>query len=351
MIVANNNNNKDVTRLYNNRELLRILNIIKNKNITQLEPSFEPGFGFSYQLVQNYSLEEQILFCESCTKSGLFNSKPSMSLLNCPYCSSLYFCTKLVCSLCKSSNFVRGTAIEHDLCGNINFDYEYIKSDGSLICEKCNKRLKAIGIDYSKIGYFYKCLECKAMLSNIDQQYVCLKCARSYSESEVKILRLFTYTVRIQKLDEKLSADNFLVSIIEELDKISIRSKQSETVTGKSGIKYTFPLVVFDDMDLPFVVVDAIQLGEEYIYRGKGEGEEQETFVLSFIAKCLDAQISNKILITLPYLKENVRELININQIVLIELKNTKNAVSDLSQTIIDIYNKTKQSNYKKSNE
>jgi hypothetical protein len=339
MAVVNSNNDKDSTKLYNNRELLRILDIIKNKHITKLEPSFEPGFGFTYQVIQNYSLEEQILFCESCTKSGLFNSKPSITLLSCPYCNSLYFCTKMTCSLCKSSNIVRGMAIEHDTCGNIDFDYKYVKSEGTLICEKCNKRLKAIGVDYSKIGYFYKCLECKAMLSNIDQQYVCLKCARSSAQGEVKILQLFTYTIELQKLSEKLNADNFMLSVPEELDRIGIRSKQSETVIGKSRMKHTFSLVVYDDKNLPFAVVDTIQLGDEFAYRGEGR-KEQETFVLSFIAKCSDAQISNKILIALPYLKETLRELININQIVLIESKNTKNAASELSQAIIDIYNK-----------
>lgn len=346
----NNNNNNNSAKLYNNKELLKILDTLKDKSIAKLEPIFELGFGISYPFIKNYSLEEQILFCESCTKSGLFNSRPSLSVLNCSHCNSLYFCSRLSCSLCKSSNVIKGAAIEHDSCGNIDFDYNYVKSDGSLLCEKCNKKLRAIGVDYSKLGYFYKCLECKAMIANVDQQYVCLKCSRPSSQDEVKILQLSTYTIDFQKLSEKLNADNFVLSVLEELDRIGIRSKQSEVVIGKSKLKHTFTLVVYDKKNLPFVVVDVIQLEDEDNYREEGK-IEQENFVLSFTARCLDAQVPNKILVAIPYLKENLRELINLNQIDLIESKNTKNAALELTQMIVDLYNKIERTNYIKINE
>lgn len=332
-------NNTNLNNPINNHELLKILNNIKDNNITIIEPLFNPDGGFSYPIMGQYSIEEQILFFESCLKIGIFIGKPSISLLSCRYCNSISFYIKFICTFCKSSNIIRAPSIEHDRCGNIDFEYKFISLDGKLICEKCNKQLKAIGVDYSKLGYFYKCLECKAMLSNTDQFYICLKCGRSSLYDELQILQLFTYTVNLQKLIEKLNADDFLFFVTEELDRIGIKSKQLDTIVGISKIPHIFPLVVYDDKKNPFVIVDTIQSENNNNNKNKKENDENIK-ILSFIAKCLDVKVSNKIILAIPSLNKNLRELININKIILVESNTTDDALLELSRIITEIYNK-----------
>ena len=66
----------------------------------------------------------------------------------------------------------------------------------------------------------------------------------------------------------------------------------------------------------------------------------EEMLVLSFIAKCLDAKVSNKILLAIPSLKESLRDLVNINRIILLESNSKDEAVLELTQAITEIYNK-----------
>ena len=325
----------------NHKELLKILNYIKNNNIKRLEPSIDVNGGFSYPIIGQYSTEEQISFIETCLKNGIFYGKPSMSLLSCAYCESLYFSNNFTCTLCKSSNITRAIAIEHDTCGNIDFASNYMSIDGTLTCEKCNKQLKSIGVDYSRVGYFYKCLECKAMLSNIDQLYICLKCNRSSLNEELKIFQLFTYAINQQKLFEKLNDNNFMFFVVEELGRVGIESKQLGSIIGTSKIEHTFSLIVYDDKNNPFIVVDTIQFEEQNNNNNNRiENEDDNTQILSFIGKCLDTRVSNKIILAIPALKQNIRELININKITLVESKTKDDAKLDLTGVITDIYNK-----------
>ena len=318
--------------LKNHKELAKILNSIKCKNISKLVTSFKPLVGFSYPQLQHWDLEQQLLFLQACKEIGIVNGKPHDSVMKCDSCNSHSFCMKLACTLCKSSNIIRGTTIQHDSCGNIDFDYKYMTLDGELLCEKCHNRLKAIGLDYSKLGYFYKCLECKAMLPNIDQEYICLKCGKLSNQDELDILQLYAYTINLQKLDEVLNYDNHLLSVVEELDRIGIKSELSGSIVGSSKIEHTFALVAYNEKNLPILVIDIIE---------NNNNKTDEMLVLSFIAKCLDAKISNKILLTISGLKEGLRELININRIILVEANTKDEAVLEVTQIITEIYNKT----------
>lgn len=325
----------------NHRELLKILNFIKNNNIKELDPSVDTNGRFSYTIIGQYSIEEQRSFLETCVRNGIFNGKTSMSLLSCSYCDSIHFFNKFTCTLCKSSNIIRSTAIEHDHCGNIDFVSNFLTSDGSLTCKKCNKQLNSIGVDYSQLGYFYKCLECKTMLSNIDQYYTCLNCNRSSINEELKILQLFRYTISQEKLSEKLNDENFMFSVVEELGRVGIESKQLDSLTGTSKIQHTFSLIVYDNKKKPFIVVDIIQFEELNNNNNKKiETDNDYIDILSFIGKCLDIKVSNKILLAIPSLKERLRELININKIILVESKTKDDAVLDLCTAITEIYNK-----------
>lgn len=319
--------------LKNHKELAKILNSIKSKNISKLETSFKPLLGFSYPQLQDWDLGQQLIFLEACKEIGIVNSKLHGSVMKCDACNSHSFCMRVVCTLCRSSNIIRGTTIEHDSCGNIDFDYKYMSSDGALQCEKCNKKLKAIGLDYSKLGYFYKCLECKAMLPNIDHHYICLQCGKSSYQDELHILHLHTYTVNPQKLDELLNYDNYLLSVVEELDRIGIKSKISGSIIGTSKLQHNFALVAYNEEILPTLVVDTIE-------SNANNNKVEEMLVLSFIAKCLDAKVSNKILLAIPSLKESLRDLVNINRITLLEANSKDEAVLELTQAITEIYNK-----------
>jgi hypothetical protein len=294
-----------------------------------LEPSFHPDRGFFYQEIELTTLEEQIRFLESCERMGIATATPSVSLMQCSFCSSHRFCSTFVCKLCRSPNMLRGSAIVHEPCGNIDFYDKYVADDGMLVCRKCNKNLKAIGVDYSRLDHIYNCLNCKAMISDIDQFYKCLDCGKYSTVEESRILLLNEYVFDVDKLSNIANVDKYLLSVIKELDKMGIKAVHHGTVTGISRIPHIFSLVTYDkNVEQPFLVADIIETD----YR------TDEMRILSFIGKCLDSRIENKIIVAMPKLKEDLRELINTNGIMLVELRAIEDITFELVKAVEEMY-------------
>ena len=322
--------NMPLKGLPDNRELLKILDNIKNNKIAVFQPSLKPGVGFRYEEIGFQTFEEQVRFLDKLDNIGIVIRKPSVSILQCNSCKSYTFHSKLVCSLCKSATLASGAVIEHDSCHNIDFDYKYIKADGSLRCDKCNKILNTIGVDYSRIGVFFKCLMCNAMLPNPEQQYLCLLCAKISSKDDLEISYLYEYVINDHKLSQLLDDLGYIITAVEELNKRGIKSSLAALATGRSGIQHNFDLIVYDKHNNPFVVLETMGLLNES-HRSKTE------FILSFIGKCSDVKTLYKILVTFVDLEDNLQTLLNLNNIIMVRHSVSKKASLEIIQIVSEL--------------
>jgi hypothetical protein len=332
---------QSVKKPFENIELSKLVDRLRKKNSSianvfrlplRLEPSFHPGRGFFYPDIELTTLEEQTSFLESFERTGIVTRSPSISIMQCSFCRSHRFCSTFVCKLCKSANILRGSAIVHEPCGNIDFYDKYVTDDGTLLCQKCNKNLKAIGIDYSKLERIYNCLNCKAMLSDIDQLYKCLDCGKSSTLEESRILLLNEYVFDVNKLSHIVNIDESMLSVVKELDKLGIEAVYQGAVTGASRMPHIFSLVVYvEKVQQPFLVADIIET----------DHRTDEMRLLSFIGKCVDTRIEKKIIVAVPNLEEEgLRELIKANGIQLVELRSREDMAFDLVRTVEEIYHK-----------
>jgi hypothetical protein len=312
-----------------------ILESLKKHDNTLYEPYFKPELGFSYNELESFNLKEQINFFEALEKAGVAVPVQALfTILKCDTCSYPYFYIKYVCTFCRSSSITRGTAIEHDSCGNVDFDYKYVASDGKLRCDKCQRELKALGVDYSKISYFYKCQDCNAMLPEIDQLYGCLHCGKFSRQDEPQILHLFKYTIKSEKLSSVFDKSSYVSSIRDRLDKIGIRSVFSDAITGSSSIMHTFDLIVYDKQDSPQVVLHILK-------SQLNDSDDDEAKVLSLIGRCLDVNVSNKILISLSKLKDRAKILAGAYGVNVIETndQNDDHHLTKVVDTVTKLYN------------
>jgi hypothetical protein len=297
----------------------------------KLEPTFQPGRGFFYPDIELSTLEEQTRFLESFERTDIVTCSPSISIMQCSFCGSHKFCSTFNCKLCKSPNILRGSAIIHEPCGNIDFYDKYVAGDGALVCQKCNKNLKAIGIDYSRLDSIYNCVNCKAMLSDIDEFYKCIDCGKSATREESRILLLNEYVFDVDKLSSILNVAESVLSIIKELEKVGIKAVHHGAVIGASRIPHIFSLVVYaEKVEKPFLVADIIETNHR----------TDEMRLLSFIGKCVDSRIENKIIVAIPNLKEDLRELINTNGIMLIESRAIEDIIFELVKAVEERYHK-----------
>jgi hypothetical protein len=318
------------------------------KNLRKLDhelfaPSFEPDVGFCYNELESFNLKDQVLFFKALEKAGaVMSDKVQFTILKCSSCDFPYFCIKYVCTICRSSNIVRGTAIEHDSCGNVDFDYNFMDTDGKLKCGKCQEELKAVGVDYSKINNYYKCLDCKLTLQDIEHHYGCLHCGRFLTQEELQALQLFSYKVDGQKLSSILNKNNYVSSLREGLINAGINSNISHELTGTSKIQHTFDLVAYSKDNLPVLVLDVL---ESSLSRNSNEVQDVETVVLSYISKCVEVKVLNRILICFQELSGRVKQLANAYQINMIETSYQDDRLPEVVSKIVTLCNMIKNTN------
>ena len=95
-------------------------------------------------------------------------------------------------------------------------------------------------------------------------------------------------------------------------------------------MQHTFSLVVYDQKgERPILVADIIE----------SDDTAAETYILSFIAKCLDAKIEEKIIVIVnPHLSQSLRELVDAYRIRLVESKTEENTIVELVKAVKEIY-------------
>lgn len=118
--------------------------------------------------------------------------EPSRSVIACPDCGFLDFTLYVECPECESIQMNKEEALEHFDCGNIDFRSKFDKGEGSLVCPKCEKKLKVIGVDYRKIENWYRCLN-KHFFGQPNLKFVCSKCNGRFSLEETKVDTLHNY--------------------------------------------------------------------------------------------------------------------------------------------------------------
>ena len=122
---------------------------------------------------------------------NILEKEPSRSVVACPDCGSptaLY----LECPECESTQMNKEEALEHFDCGNIDFRTKFDKGEGSLVCPKCRKKLKVIGVDYRKIENWYRCSN-KHFFGQPNFKFGCSKCNRRFTLEEANLDMLHHY--------------------------------------------------------------------------------------------------------------------------------------------------------------
>jgi hypothetical protein len=179
------------------------------------------------------------------------------------------------------------------------------------------------------------------LLPDIDKHHICLKCGEASTEDQLDLLQLHTYIINYEKLAELLNDPNLMLSVVEELERVGIKSTISDSIVGVSQIQHTFDLVVYNKKNVPMLVMDIIEPDQRMEMKNvlildsiQSDYKKEETHVLSFIAKCIDANISNRVIVAIPSLKSNLKSLTNLNGIIVIESKTKDDAVLEIVRMI-----------------
>jgi len=102
--------------------------------------------------------------------------------ISCNQCDSVKIVQTYSCPTCKKNNFNMAKLIEHFSCGNFSEEKTYVDNH----CPKCNKEIKAVGVDYKTITGRYICNSCDDIFTELSTTFLCLKCESRFTLDDAK---------------------------------------------------------------------------------------------------------------------------------------------------------------------
>lgn len=167
----------------------------------ELRPIIDIGnaYGYVYPFVDIHISQEQsakdiLPLLTDAVNEGYLSSDFIDKVHLCPDCFSVYHNMRELCPSCTSAQLKAENIIHHFVCAYIGPESDFV-TDGSLVCPKCKKVCRHIGVDYDKPSLAYECQDCKQFFQEPVMEAFCLNC-----KSHNKLDDLLPYDVHSFKL-------------------------------------------------------------------------------------------------------------------------------------------------------
>ena len=162
----------------------------------------------------NQSLNELVFELNKLVESKILKADPLCSTVACPFCDALKIKLHLQCPECNNVQLIKGEALEHMNCGNIDLGSKFDKGNGENVCPKCGRKINQIGVDYRKVGSLYKCSN-GHLFSLPDINLKCSECGKIFNLDEAIIKILYQYKL-IETGQNRIRLESLKDNILEE---------------------------------------------------------------------------------------------------------------------------------------
>jgi len=286
-----------------NPQIFRLLERLLDGRITKIVPEydFESEEGYRYPEIDTIletSSKETIKILDELYKEGILKRKFYDKIFSCKECGSFKVKINPQCPACKCSNISKGRAIEHLECGYVGLE-ENFRTEKGLVCPKCGKELKQIGVDYSRVGTLYECQECEERFSEPANMLRCMKCGAVFPLEEAGEKNIYSYTFN-EAMRNKILLQIKPKRLIENLLRSEGYEVQSSVpIVGQSGIRH----------ELDIYAVKKTDSSERKVIVGlsgaKDEVPPEE--VLKLFAKATDIGANETIMVAIPKASKETR--------------------------------------------
>jgi hypothetical protein len=208
----------------------------REKKILTPHPYVRSAIGYTFPAISvNFAPEEEwraVEILEIATKEGLFIKSFYERIHLCPKCKSGFLAFREVCPKCHSSNLTVHDLIHHFPCAYVGPIYDFKgETEGQLICPKCDKPLRHIGVDYDKPSVVSNCNECGHHFQDSNVKAKCISCSGEHTSEELYNEVISRY--QLTKKGEMVAVKGF----------ISTESGDFNSMRGVLDLK-TFKIIV-----------------------------------------------------------------------------------------------------------
>ncbi|MFB6272581.1 MAG: hypothetical protein ABEL51_06775 [Salinibacter sp.] len=149
----------------------------------------------------------------------LLNGEFVMRQHACRNCGSAFLNFEEMCPHCGSNNIDADDLVHHFRCAFTGALSEYKKEEGKLVCPKCDRQLKQIGVDYDKPSVVHTCRRCHEQFQDPDVQTTCYQCEHTNVPEQQVERQIKEYEVTA--LGEETAAHGLSDSLLSILERES----------------------------------------------------------------------------------------------------------------------------------
>ncbi len=205
------------TLSFESQILTNLINFLftRDKKTLIPHPYVRSAIGYTFPAISvNFSPEEEwraMEILEIGAKEGLFMKSFYEKIPLCPKCKSGFLSFREVCPKCNSSNLSVHDLLHHFPCAYVGPISDF-KSDieGQLVCPKCYKHLRHIGVDYDKPSIISTCNECGHHFQDSNVKAKCIHCSSENTTEDLQIEIINKY--QLTKKGELVALKGFVSS-------------------------------------------------------------------------------------------------------------------------------------------
>lgn len=156
-----------------------------NYAIKGLAEGFSARYIEMYDNLETLHLEERLKFAHKLEELEYADRVRFVDRVHvCPKCGDSHLLFMESCPQCKCSDIRAEAMLHHFRCANISPESAYVK-DGSLVCPKCKRVLRHIGVDYDRPATVFCCNSCGNTFMTSKMKVLCTNCLNESSPEEV----------------------------------------------------------------------------------------------------------------------------------------------------------------------
>lgn len=176
----------------------KILRILASRNC-ELKPiaTVRRSSGFVYPIIEPLFTKRDrgaLEILNFLKKQSLLTEKFVTRAHFCGHCSSAFLNFKETCPHCAADDLSTDELVHHFKCAHTAELSEFQQGD-RLVCPKCERQLRHIGIDYDKPSVVSRCNQCNHRFQDPVVLTECYSCGRTAEPSTQDVQRINAYTV------------------------------------------------------------------------------------------------------------------------------------------------------------
>ncbi len=301
--------------LYNNVNVQFLITGFLERAISLITPSIDTGTIPRYLVVENVTNlapEKARDLLESMAKASILKKELFAKTVSCPECShNTRIYQRFECPRCSSID-ISSLSINHDT-----------KTGSTRTGSKTITNPTGSSGRQNRENKLLQCRKCSNVFAEPTSGFTCEECQTTFSYAESILHEAFSYELN-DEIRQEIESSAYLHDMKNEFSKKGYETRVPEVVIGLSGVSHRFALS--GRTKLENVLVD--------LAINTVRGEANELDVLAFYAKLIDVQPTSSLLVAVPSLNSEGREIAEANGVNYIQAQSLRDAVSALRELI-----------------